>query len=59
MVEGALVVNDPVIRSELNGKIQLQEEKRKAFLKSQNEFNKAQAESLNKMGLSGKDLGQK
>jgi hypothetical protein len=59
MVEGALVVYDPVVRSELNGKIQFQEQKRKAFLKSQEDFKRAQAESLNKMGISIKDLGMK
>ena len=50
---------DPVVRSELNGKIQFQEQKRKAFLKSQEDFKRAQAESLNKMGISSKDLGTK
>jgi len=59
MVEGALVVNNSEVRSELNGKIQLQEQKRKAFLKSQDDFQKSQAESLNKMGVSGKDVGEK
>ena len=59
LVQNTLVIDDPEIRSELNGKIQLQEQRRKAFLKSQNEFNKSQAESRNKMGLSGKDLGEK
>lgn len=59
MVAGALVVADPEVRSELNGKIQFQEQKRKAFLKSQDDFKRSQAESLNKMGISGKDLGEK
>jgi hypothetical protein len=59
MVGDALVVTDPVVRSELNGKIQLQEQTRKAFLKSQDDFKRSQAESLNKMGLSGKDMGEK
>jgi hypothetical protein len=58
-VQDAMVIADPEVRSELNGKIQLQEEKRKAFLKSQDEFKKSQAETLNKMGISGKDLGEK
>jgi hypothetical protein len=59
LVQASLVIDDPEVRSELNGKIQLQEQKRKAFLKSQDEFKRSQAESLNKMGLSGKDLGEK
>jgi hypothetical protein len=59
LVQDVLVIADPEVRGELNGKIQLQEEKRKAFLKSQDEFKRSQAESLNKMGLSGKDLGEK
>ena len=59
LMQDTLVIDDPEIRSELNGKLQLQEERRKAFLKSQDEFNKSQAESLNKMGLSGRDLGEK
>ncbi len=59
LVAGTLVVIDPLVRVELNGKIQLQEQTRKAFLKSQSDFKRSQAESLNKMGLSGKDLGGK
>jgi hypothetical protein len=59
LVQDVLVIADPEVRSELNARIQLQEQKRKAFLKSQDEFNKSQAESLNQMGLSGKDLGEK
>ena len=59
LVQNTLVIDDPEIRGELNSKLQVQEERRKAFLRSQDEFNKSQAESLNKMGLSGKDLGEK
>lgn len=59
LVQNTLVIDDPEIRGELNGKLQLQEEKRKAFLKSQDEFKKSQADSLNKMGISGNDLGEK
>ena len=59
LAQDVLVIADPEIRAELNSKIQLQEQKRKAFLKSQDEFNKSQAESRSKMGLSGKDLGEK
>jgi hypothetical protein len=59
VVAGALVVNDPAVCSELNRKIQFQEEKRKALLKSQAELKKSQAETLNKIGISGKDLGEK
>ncbi|HEY2115784.1 MAG TPA: hypothetical protein VGJ51_11870, partial [Candidatus Angelobacter sp.] len=59
LVENVLVISDPAIRRELNAKIHLQEEKRKAFLKIQDEFKKSQAETLNKMGISGKDLGEK
>jgi len=58
-VQDALVIADPEVRSELNGKIQFQEQTRKAFLKSQDEFKRSQAETLNKMGISGKDLGEK
>jgi len=59
LVKDTLIIDDPDIRSELNGKIQLQEQKRKNFLKSQDDFKRSQAESLNKMGISGKDLGDK
>ena len=59
LAQDVLVVIDPEVRSELNAKIQLQEEKRKAFLKSQDEFKRSQSESLNNMGISGKDLGEK
>jgi hypothetical protein len=59
IVAGTLVVVDPLVRVELNGKIQLQEQTRKAFLKGQDDFKRSQAESLNKMGLSGKDVGEK
>ncbi|HVG92025.1 MAG TPA: hypothetical protein VNB54_11100 [Alphaproteobacteria bacterium] len=59
LAQDVLVIADPEIRAELNSKIQLQEQKRKAFLKSQDEFKRSQSESLNNMGLSGKDLGEK
>lgn len=59
LVGASLVIADPEVRTEFNGKIHLQEEKRKAFLKEEAEFNKAQAGKLDKMGLSGKDVGVK
>jgi hypothetical protein len=59
LIGASLVIVDPEIRTEFNAKIHLQEEKRKAFLKQQAEFNKAQAGTLDKMGLSGKDVGAK
>src|SRR6476646_2506220 len=52
----SLIIADPVVRTEFNEKIQLQEENRKAFLKLQAEFSKSTVESLGKMGLSGKDI---
>jgi hypothetical protein len=55
----SLIIADPAVRTEFNEKIQLQEENRKAFLKLQAEFSKSTAESLGKMGLSGKDVGGK
>lgn len=59
LVGPSLVIADPEVRAEFNGKIQLQEANRKAFLKLQAEFSKSTAESLGKMGLSGKDIGRK
>lgn len=55
----SLIIADPEVRTEFNDKVRLQEEKRKAFLKLQAEFNKSSTESLDKMGLSGKDVGGK
>jgi hypothetical protein len=59
LIGTSLVIADPDVRAEFNEKVNLQEEKRKAFLKLQAEFNKSTSESLNKMGLSGKDVGGK
>lgn len=59
LVGASLVIADPEVRAEFNGKIQLQEENRKAFLKQQAESSKSTSESLGKMGLSGKDVGGK
>lgn len=59
LVGASLVIADPEVRTEFNGKIHLQEENRKAFLKLQTEFSKSTSESLGKMGLSGKDVGLK
>jgi CHASE3 domain sensor protein len=59
LAQDILVIVDPKVRSELNARIELQEQKRKAFLKSQEEFKRSQAESLHNMGVSGKDLGEK
>jgi hypothetical protein len=53
---GHLVISDETVRSEFNGKIDAQEEKRKAFVKAQELFGQSQADSLKKMGLSDKDL---
>jgi hypothetical protein len=58
VVNGHLVISDEAVRSEFNTKIDAQEEKRKAFLKSQTQFSQSQADSLKKMGLSDKDLGR-
>ena len=57
LVGPSLIIADPGVRAEFNGKIQLQEGNRKAFLKLQAEFSKSTSESLGKMGLSGKDVG--
>jgi hypothetical protein len=59
LVGPSLIIADPAVRTEFNEKIQLQEANRKAFLKLQAEFSKSTAESLGKMGLSGKDIGGK
>lgn len=59
LVGASLVIADPEVRAEFNGKIRLQEENRKAFLKQQAESSKSTSESLGKMGLSGKDIGVK
>ena len=56
LVNGQLVIAQAAVRNEFNAKIDLLEEKRKAFLKSQQQLSQSQAESLNKMGLSRKDL---
>ena len=57
LIGASLVIADPDVRAEFNKKVDLQEEKRRAFLKQQAEVNKSATESLNKMGLSGKDVG--
>jgi hypothetical protein len=59
LIGASLVIADPEVRAEFNEKVDLQEEKRKAFLKLQAELNKSATESLDKMGLSGKDVGGK
>lgn len=59
MQNGHLVISDEAVRSEFNTRIDAQEEKRKEFLKAQDQFAQSQAESLQKMGLSDKDLGGK
>ena len=59
MLNGHLVISDETVRSEFNSKINAQEEKRNAFLKAQHQFSQFQADSLQKMGLSGKDVGGK
>ena len=59
VVQDRLVINDPGVRGEFNAKVDFQEEKRKAFLKAQADFNKSQTESRGKLGLSDKDLGEK
>ena len=59
LIGASLVIADPGVRAEFNDKVHLQEEKRKAFLKLQAEFSKTTTESLDKMGLSGKDVGGK
>lgn len=53
---GHLVIADAAVRDEFNGKMDFQEEKRRAFLKAQQQFSQSQAESLHKMGLSGTDI---
>ncbi len=58
MLNGHLVISDEAVRSEFNAKIEAQEEKRKAFVKAQEQFSQSQANSLKKMGLSDKDLGK-
>jgi hypothetical protein len=59
LIGASLVIADPEVRTEFNAKIHFQEEKRKAFLKEQAEFNKAQAGTRDKVGLSGKEVGGK
>jgi hypothetical protein len=58
MLNGHLIISDEAVRSEFNAKIDAQEEKRKAFVKAQEEFSQSQAVSIKKMGLSDKDLGR-
>jgi hypothetical protein len=59
LVNGHLIISDAAVRSEFNAKVDLQEQNRKTFLKAQEQFSQSQAESLKKMGLSGKDVGGK
>jgi hypothetical protein len=59
MAGSSLIIADPEVRTAFNDKVRLQEEKRKAFLKLQAEFSKTTTQSLDKMGLSGKDVGGK
>ena len=56
---GHLIIADESVRNEFNGKMDFEEEKRRAFLRAQQQFSQSQAESLQKMGLSGNDLGGK
>ncbi len=59
LLDNHLAISDAVVRNEFNVKIRAQEEKRKAFLDAQHQVKQSQADSLKKMGLSGKDLGAK
>ncbi|HMC31802.1 MAG TPA: hypothetical protein VKL99_13280 [Candidatus Angelobacter sp.] len=54
--DGHLVINDPIVRSEFNTKMNFQEEKRRTFLKARQQFSQSQADSLRKMGLNEKDM---
>jgi hypothetical protein len=59
LIGGHLIIFDAAVRTQFNAKVDLQEQKRKAFLAMQQQFNQSQAQSLQKMGLSGKDVGNK
>jgi hypothetical protein len=59
MIDGHFIISDATVRAEFNAKVEFQEEKRKTFLKQQEQFSKSQAESLNKMGLNQKDINGK
>jgi hypothetical protein len=54
-----LIINDPGVRGEFNGKIEFQEEKRRAFMQLQQQFSQSQSQSLGKMGLNQQDIGGK
>jgi hypothetical protein len=54
--DGHLIINDSVVRTEFNTKMDFQDQQRRAFLKAQQQFNQSQAESLRKMGLSPQDV---
>jgi hypothetical protein len=56
---GHLVIPDTVIRNEFNAKMEFQGEQRKAFLQAQKEFSQFQGQSLDKLGLTPKDVGVK
>ncbi len=56
---GHLVIPDAVIRNEFNSKMEFQGVQRKAFLQAQKEFSQFQGQSLDKLGLTPKDVGVK
>jgi hypothetical protein len=56
---GHLIIPDAVIRNEFNSKMEYQGEQRKAFLQAQKEFSQFQGQSLDKLGLTPKDVGVK
>jgi energy-converting hydrogenase Eha subunit F len=59
LVNGQLVIPQAAVRNEFNVKIDLLEERRKAFLQAQKQLSQSQSDSLNRMGLSRKDLSGK
>lgn len=59
VVDNKVLINDSRVRGEFNAKLSLEKEKRLAFVKAQAEFKKSQAEMLQKVGLSDKDISGK
>jgi hypothetical protein len=56
---GHLIIPDAVVRNEFNAKMEFQGDQRKAFLNAQKEFSQFQGQSLDKLGLTPRDMGAK
>jgi len=53
-----LVFSDHAVRSEFQAKAEFQDEKRREFMALQQQFARSQANSLEKMGMSPRDIGK-